>query len=112
MTDIIFLLDKNDNNLARNMKGIEALSKRFLGKSVFIRFLHTTDIEIKESSKVANNTTNLQHHLNVSNIDSIVHSNRRKTSSVEDLTTKSAFFVISETSSMQNVVSYVRLSSL
>ena len=106
MTDIIFLLDINEANIERNFRAIEDLSKILLGKSTFIRYLHASDV-----ITVANNSTQQTNNkLNVSNINNIVHSNAKNgssTSKVEGLTTKSAFFVISETSLMENVLTYV-----
>ena len=106
LTDIIFLLDINEVNIERNFRGIEDLSKILLGKSTFVRYLHASDV-----ITVANNTTQQTNNkLNVSNINNIVHSNAKNgssTSKVEGLSTKSAFFVISETSLMENVLTYV-----
>ena len=106
LTDIIFLLDINEVNIERNFRGIEDLSKILLGKSSFVRYLHASDV-----ITVANNTTQQTNNkLNVSNINNIVHSNAKNgssTSKVEGLSTKSAFFVISETSLMENVLTYV-----
>ena len=106
LTDIIFLLDINEVNIERNFRGIEDLSKILLGKSAFVRYLHASDV-----ITVANNTTQQTNNkLNVSNINNIVHSNAKNgssTSKVEGLSTKSAFFVISETSLMENVLTYV-----
>ena len=96
----------NEVNIERNFRGIEDLSKILLGKSSFVRYLHASDV-----ITVANNTTQQTNNkLNVSNINNIVHSNAKNgssTSKVEGLSTKSAFFVISETSLMENVLTYV-----
>ena len=106
MTDIIFLLDINEVNIERNFWAIENLSKILLGKSTFVRYSHASDV-----ITVANNTTySTNNKLNVSNINNIVHSNAKNgssTSKVEGLTTKSAFFVISETPPMEKVLTYV-----
>ena len=85
---------------------MQDLSKILLGKSTYVRYLHATDVIISPN----NATTDSDSKLNVSNINNIVHStnkNGSSTSKVEGLTTKSAFFVISETLLMQDVLSYV-----
>ena len=99
-------MDINEANIKRNFRAIEELSKRLLGKSVFVRYLHATDVII-----VPNNSTQQSNNkLNVSSINDIVHSNNKNgssTSKVEGLTTKSAFFVISETSLVEDTLTYV-----
>ena len=109
LTDIIFLLDTNAKDFHGNVRGILELSKTLLGKSVYVHYLHANDLVLKENSS----HTNSHNHnkLNVSNIDAVVQStgtkNASTTSQVEGLSTKSAFFVISETSLMHEVVTYV-----
>ena len=106
LTDIIFLLDINELNITRNFRALEDLSKTLLRKSAYIRYLHATDVILMNS----NNKSNPNNKLNTSNINNIVHSNSKNgssTSKVEGLTTKSAFFVISETSLIQDVLTYV-----
>ena len=106
LTDIIFLLDINERNIKRNFRGLEDLSKTLLAKSAFVRYLHATDVTL-EPSNIKSNSSN---KLNTSNINNIVHSstkNGSSTSKVEGLTTKSAFFIISETLLIQDVLTYV-----
>ena len=106
LTDIIFLLDINELNITRNFRALEDLSKTLLRKSAYIRYLHATDVSLMHN----NNKSNPNNKLNTSNINNIVHSNSKNgssTSKVEGLTTKSAFFVISETSLIQDVLTYV-----
>ena len=104
-------MDTNEENIERNVRGILSLSKNLLGKSVYVRYLHATDVALKENSD-GNSTTHSHNKLNASSINNILQTTgnvkNNATSKVEGLSTKSAFFVISETSLVQDVLSYVR----
>ena len=115
LTDLIFLLDTNDSVTKNNVRGILELSKSFLKRQVSIRYLHASDIELSDStiSGTSSNTSHSSHILNVTSIDSLVRSEKDNstTTEVEDLSTKSAFFVISDTELIQEVIANVRTVS-
>ena len=104
-------MDTNEEGIKGNVRGILELSKNLLGKSVYVRYMHATDIELNKHSG-RNNSNHSHNKLNASNINNIVqvtgNVKNNSTSKVEGLSTKSAFFVISETSLVQDVLSYVR----
>ena len=105
-------MDTNDSTTIRNVGGILELSKRLLSKSTYVRYLHATDLGYLTNSKSNSTSSNNHNHLNVSNIDTIVQASgtgkNNATSKVEGLSTKSAFFVMSETTLVQDMVTYVR----
>ena len=116
LADIIFLIDENGKEIKGNVRGILELSKALLARSIQVRYLHAHDLEALPNDK-SNKSHSINHnHLNVSNIDSVVQKGGSKKdnslSKVEDLTTKSAFFVISETTLVQDIITYVSHKTL
>ena len=106
----MFLLDTNNKTIIKSVYSIFALSKSVLENSVYVRYIHVTDIDYKANS--SNSHSSSHRHLNVSNIDDLVQASGaeqiRATTQFEGLTTKSAFFVISDTSAVQDLITYVR----
>ena len=105
-------MDTHDTVTKNSVRGILELSKSFLKRQVSIRYLHASDIELGDStiSATSSNTSHSGHTLNVTSIDSLVRSEKDNstTTEVEDLSTKSAFFVISDTELIQEVIANVR----
>ena len=99
-----------------NVEKIFELSKILLSRQVYVRYLHASDITIRNASSTI---VGSHHHqpLNVTNIQNFIISSGPKGNSqnsaaehVEGLTTKSAFFVLSDTVLMQDIVIQVRPS--
>ena len=103
-------MDINEEDIKGNVRGILRLSKNLLGKSVYVRYLHATDVALNGNSG-GNSSSHSHNKLNASSINNILQATGNvkndSTSKVEGLSTKSAFFVISETSLIQDVLSYV-----
>ena len=109
-------MDTNANDTIDNVKGILELSKTLLGKSVYVRYLHVTDLGNLTSGKSNTSNSRSHTHLNLLNIDCLVQASgteiNNATSKVEGLSTKSAFFVISETKLVEDMITYVRYNYL
>ena len=110
-------MDTDEHATKHNVGGIFELSKALLKRTVSVRYLHASDINLNDSTvenvksaTSAKNTSHSHHVLNLTSIDSLVRSEKGNSSKkeVEDLTTKSAFFVISETELIQEVLTRVR----
>ena len=107
-------MDTNANDTKENFRGISELSKKLFGKSVYVRYLYATDLRMLANGKSNGSYSNSQR--NVSVIPTIVQAfgteKDNSSSKVEGLTTKSAFFVISETTLVHDMVTYVRHNCL